>query len=114
MSQWTNFRDAIEGEIENVKLDELAKQELTKNLVDNVMPAVDAWVDKLSAGLTEEAKEETGWCKIRDGIVLPYPRRHRPAVCAESYHVRRQAGARTDAREYRQRGIRINPHRKSA
>ena len=72
MSQWTNFRDAIEGEIENVKLDELAKQELTKNLVDNVMPAVDAWVDKLSAGRTEEAKEETGWCKIRDGIVLPY------------------------------------------
>ena len=72
MSQWTNFRDAIEGEIENVKLDELAKQELTKNLVDNVMPAVDAWVDKLAAGLMEEAKGESGWCKIRDGIVLPY------------------------------------------
>ena len=71
-SQWTNFRDAIEGEIENVKLDELAKQELTKNLVDNVMPAVDAWVDKLAGGLTEEAKGESGWCKIRDGIVLPY------------------------------------------
>ena len=72
MSQWTNFRDAIEGEIENVKLDELAKQELTKNLVDNVMPAVDAWVDKLAGGLIEEAKAETGWNKIRDGIVLPY------------------------------------------
>ena len=72
MSSWTNFRDAIEGEIENVKLDELAKQELTKNLVDNVMPAVDAWVDKLAAGLMEEAKGESGWCKIRDGIVLPY------------------------------------------
>lgn len=72
MSQWTNFRDAIEGEIENVKLDELAKQELTKNLANNVMPAVDAWVDKLAGGLTEEAKGESGWCKIRDGIVLPY------------------------------------------
>ena len=72
MSQWTNFRDAIEGEIENVKLDELAKQELTKNLVNNVMPAVDAWVDKLAGGLIEEAKAETGWNKIRDGIVLPY------------------------------------------
>lgn len=72
MSQWTNFRDAIEGEIENVKLDELAKQELTKNLVDNVMPAVDAWIGKLSAGLIEESKEETGWCKIRDAVVLPY------------------------------------------
>ena len=72
MSTWTDFRDAIEGEIESVKLDELAKQELTKNLVDNVMPAVDAWVDKLAGGLTEEAKGESGWCKIRDGIVLPY------------------------------------------
>ena len=72
MRQWTNVRDAIEGQIENVKLDELAKQELTKNLVDNVMPAVDAWVDKLAGGLTEEAKGESGWCKIRDGIVLPY------------------------------------------
>ena len=72
MSQWTNFRDAIEGEIENVKLDELAKQELTKNLVDNVMPAVDAWVDKLADGLADEAKAESGWCKIRDAVVLPY------------------------------------------
>ena len=72
MSTWTDFRDAIEGEIESVKLDELAKQDLTKNLVDNVMPAVDAWVDKLAAGLTEEAKNESGWCKIRDGSVLPY------------------------------------------
>jgi hypothetical protein len=72
MSKWTDFRDAIEGEIENVKLDELAKQELTKNLALNVMPAVDAWVDKLAGGLTEEAKGESGWCKIRDGIVLPY------------------------------------------
>lgn len=72
MSQWTDFRDAIEGEIENVKLDEMAKQELTKNLALNVMPAVDAWVDKLAGGLTEEAKSESGWCKIRDGIVLPY------------------------------------------
>jgi len=72
MSQWTDFRDAIEGEIESVKLDEMAKQELTKNLALNVMPAVDAWVDKLAGGLTEEAKGESGWCKIRDGIVLPY------------------------------------------
>ena len=72
MSDWTKFRDAIEADVENVKLDELAKQELTKNLVDNVMPAVDAWVDKLAGGLIEEAKAETGWNKIRDGIVLPY------------------------------------------
>ena len=72
MSQWTNFRDAIEADISSMSISETAKQELTKNLVDNVMPAVDAWVDKLAGGLTEEAKGESGWCKIRDGIVLPY------------------------------------------
>ena len=72
MSDWTKFRDAIEADVENMKLGEEAKQELTKNLALNVMPAVDAWVDKLAGGLTEEAKGESGWCKIRDGIVLPY------------------------------------------
>ena len=72
MSKWTEFRDAIEADISSMSISETAKQELTKNLVDNVMPAVDAWVGKLAGGLTEEAKNESGWCKIRDGIVLPY------------------------------------------
>ncbi|MDY6268570.1 MAG: hypothetical protein SPL39_06315 [Selenomonadaceae bacterium] len=72
MSRWTEVRDAIEADVSSMSLSETAKQELTKNLVDNVMPAVDAWVDKLSAGLIDEAKAETGWNKIRDGIVLPY------------------------------------------
>lgn len=72
MSKWTEFRDAIEADIESMSISEAAKQDLTKNLVDNIMPAVDAWVDKLAGGLIEEAKVETGWNKIRDGIVLPY------------------------------------------
>lgn len=72
MSKWTEFRDAIEADISSMSISETAKQELTKNLVDNVMPAVDAWVDKLAGGLIEEAKAETGWNKIRDGVVLPY------------------------------------------
>ena len=71
-SKWVEFRDAIEADISGMNLSEQAKQNLTKNLVDNVMPAVDAWIDKLSSGLIEEAKAETGWNKIRDGIVLPY------------------------------------------
>ena len=71
-SKWVEFRDAIEADISGMNLSEQAKQDLTKNLVDNVMPAVDAWIDKLSSGLIEEAKAETGWNKIRDGIVLPY------------------------------------------
>ena len=72
MSKWTEFRDAIEADISGMSISETAKQELTKDLVNNVIPAVDAWVDKLAGGLIEEAKAETGWNKIRDGVVLPY------------------------------------------
>lgn len=72
MSKWTEFRDAIEADISGMSISETAKQDLTKNLVDNVMPAVDVWVDKLADGLADEAKAESGWCKIRDAVVLPY------------------------------------------
>lgn len=72
MSKWTDFRDALEEDIKSMTISEQAKQDLTKNLVDNIMPAVEAWVDKLADGLAEEAKSESGWCKIRDGVVLPY------------------------------------------
>ena len=71
MSKWTDFRDAIEADVADMKLDEKVKQELTKNLTENVLPAVSAWVDKIAAGLQEDAKMETGWCKIRDALVLP-------------------------------------------
>ena len=51
MSKWTDVRDAIEADISSMSISEAAKQDLTKNLVNNVMPAVDAWVDKLADGL---------------------------------------------------------------
>lgn len=66
------FLEVLEKDVTGVNLNETAKQELTQKLVEDVMPIVEAWVDKLSATLMAEAKAESGWNKIRDEIVLPY------------------------------------------
>ena len=72
MSNLNGVLDALEQDISTVNLDETAKQELTKKLVETVMPIVCAWEDKVSEGLIEASSEESGWCKFRDKIVLPY------------------------------------------
>ena len=66
------FLEVLEKDVTGVNLNETAKQELTQKLVEDVMPIVEAWADKLSATLMAEAKAESGWNKIRDEIVLPY------------------------------------------
>ena len=101
MSKWTEFRDAIEADISSMSISETAKQELTKNLVDNVMPAVDAWVDKLAGGLIEEAKAETGWNEERERMVQD-SRRNRPAVCAARARLSRPPGIGKDFGEHGQ------------
>ncbi len=35
------------------------------------MPVIENAVDSFCATTKEQAKTETGWCKIRDGVVLP-------------------------------------------
>lgn len=72
MSKMKEFLEVLEKDVTGVNLNETAKQELTQKLVEDVMPIVEAWVDKLSATLMAEAKAESGWNKIRDEIVLPY------------------------------------------
>ena len=72
MSKMKEFLEVLEKDVTGVNLNETAKQELTQKLVEDVMPIVEAWVDKLSATLMAEVKAESGWNKIRDEIVLPY------------------------------------------
>ena len=72
MSKMKEFLEVLEKDVTGVNLNETAKQELTQKLVEDVMPIVEAWGDKLSATLMAEAKAESGWNKIRDEIVLPY------------------------------------------
>ena len=35
------------------------------------MPVIENAVDNFCAATKEQSKTEAGWCKIRDGIVLP-------------------------------------------
>ncbi len=71
MSQWTDFRDDIVESLQVEEVTEQVKQNLTKQIVESILPAVKTAADGFTAKIKEQAKAETGWCKIRDMLVLP-------------------------------------------
>ena len=71
MSKWTDFRDDIVESLQVEEVTEQVKQNLTKQIVESIVPAVKSASDGFTAKIKEQAKAETGWCKIRDMLVLP-------------------------------------------
>ncbi len=71
MSKWTDFRDDIVESLQIEEVTEQVKQNLTKQIVESILPAVKTAADGFTAKIKEQAKAETGWCKIRDMLVLP-------------------------------------------
>lgn len=71
MSKWTDFRDDIVESLQVEEVTEQAKQALTKQLVESILPAVKTAADGFTSKIKEQAKTEQGWCKIRDMLVLP-------------------------------------------
>ena len=71
MSKWTDFRDDIAESLQVEEVTEQVKQNLTKQIVESILPAVKTAADGFTAKIKEQAKAETGWCKIRDMFVLP-------------------------------------------
>ena len=71
MSKWTDFRDDIVESLQVEEVTEQVKQNLTKKIVESILPAVKTAADGFTAKIKEQAKAETGWCKIRDMLVLP-------------------------------------------
>ncbi len=71
MSKWTDFRDDIVESLQVEEVTEQVKQNLTKQIVESILPAVKTAADGFTAKIKEQAKAETGWCKIRDMFVLP-------------------------------------------
>ena len=71
MSEWTDFRDDIVESLQVEEVTEQVKQNLTKQIVESILPAVKTAADGFTAKIKEQAKMETGWCKIRDILVLP-------------------------------------------
>lgn len=71
MSKWTDFRDDIVESLQVEEVTERVKQNMTKQIVESILPAVKTAADGFTAKIKEQAKAETGWCKIRDMFVLP-------------------------------------------
>lgn len=71
MSEWTDFRDDIVESLQVEEVTEQVKQNLTKQIVESILPSVKTVADGFTAKIKEQAKAETGWCKIRDMFVLP-------------------------------------------
>ena len=71
MSKWTDVRDNIVDALHVEDITEDVKQHVTNTILSEVMPVIENAVDSFCATTKEQAKTETGWCKIRDGVVLP-------------------------------------------
>ena len=72
MSKWTEFRD---NALESLKFDKVTdsmKDELVKWLLDVLLPMAKSAADDFVAQIKAQASSESGWCKIRDAIVLPF------------------------------------------
>lgn len=73
MSTWTDMRDKALEAMKEGALDvvEETKQKFLDNFVEAGMPAIKAYAELFSATVQEQAKNETGWVKIRDMFVIP-------------------------------------------
>ncbi|WP_302349569.1 hypothetical protein [uncultured Megasphaera sp.] len=71
MSKWTDIRDSIVDALNTKDVTEEVKLTVTKKIIDEVIPIVENAVDNFCAATKDQAKTETGWVKVRDGIVLP-------------------------------------------
>lgn len=71
MSTWTEFRDDVVESLKFDKVTERMKQDFTKWLVETCLPLAETAAANFISQIKEQARTETGWCKVRDLIVLP-------------------------------------------
>lgn len=71
MSKWTQIRDNITGALDVKDINEQVKQNVTQAILAEILPTIENAIDGFTAATKAQAKDETGWCKWRDAIVLP-------------------------------------------
>lgn len=71
MSKWVEIRDSIVSALKVDEVTEELKERVTQALIDEVFPAIEDAVNNFVDKLKEQAPGEKGWCRIRDGVVLP-------------------------------------------
>jgi hypothetical protein len=71
MSSWTDFRDEVLKNLHFETVTEEMKEAFSEWLLRELFPALDESGRKFVSQIKEQAKSESGWCKVRDLIVLP-------------------------------------------
>ena len=71
-SKWVSFRDSVVDSLKFDKVTDTMKDEFAKWLVEVLLPLAKTAADDFVAQIKAQATSETGWCKIRDMIVLPF------------------------------------------
>lgn len=71
MSKWTEIRDNVVDAMHVDDVTEQVKQNVTTAILNEVIPIIENAVDSFVDTLKEQATNETGWCKLRDGVALP-------------------------------------------
>ena len=74
MSKWTEIRD---GALEAMKQGTLnvveeTKQSFLQNFIEAGVPVIEQYAAQFVATVKAQAENETGWCKIRDAVVIPF------------------------------------------
>lgn len=71
-SKWVTIRDSVLDSLKVDKVTEDMKSGLTRWLLAELLPVAKKAANEFCEQTKQQAVEETGWCKIRDMIVLPF------------------------------------------
>lgn len=73
MSTWTDMRDKALAEMKEGISDvtEETKQKFMDEAINAGIPVVEGYAEAFTAEVEKQSAEESGWCKIRDMLVIP-------------------------------------------
>ncbi len=71
MSKWTDVRDSVVEALKVEAVGQSMKNDFITWLTGEGIEFAQAFTDRVIAECKADAPKETGWCKIRDGLVLP-------------------------------------------
>ena len=72
MSKWTDFRDSIVDSLNIDEITESTKSNFTRWLLETILPLAKTYGERFISEIQAQATSETGWCKARDMIILPF------------------------------------------
>lgn len=74
MSKWTDLRDGALDAMKQGALNvvEETKQKFLQNFVEAGEPVIESYADLFVNTVKAQAKNESGWNKVRDAVVIPF------------------------------------------